>query len=66
MSSERLRAVTCQACGYLALKVIADIMDLGPIFIRHMQQAGCGIEAMLAHPLDAPERLRTALEATHD
>ncbi len=45
MSPEPLRAVPWRACGYLALRVVDDVVELGAAMVQHIEQAGCNVEA---------------------
>ena len=45
------RAVTCHACGYLALRV-ATVLEAAAVAAKHLTAAGCPADAVLIHPLE--------------
>lgn len=47
--SPQPRAVTCQACGYLGLRV-ATVMEAAAVAAEHLTAAGCPADAVLLHP----------------
>jgi hypothetical protein len=44
------RAITCQRCGYLALRV-ATVMKAATVAVKHLD-AGCPADEILIHPLE--------------
>jgi len=44
------RVVTCQRCGYLALRV-ATVMEAASVAVEHLTAAGCPADAVLISPL---------------
>ena len=44
------RFITCQACGYLALRV-ATVLGAAGLAIEHMAQAGHEVDSILISPL---------------
>jgi hypothetical protein len=44
------RAVTCQRCGYLALRV-APVMQAAERAVEHLAAAECPADSILIHPL---------------
>jgi hypothetical protein len=44
------RAVTCQRCGYLALRV-ATVMEAASVAVDHLTAAGCSADSILISPV---------------
>ena len=44
------RAVTCQACGYLALRV-ATVMEAASVAVEHAVRSGCKPHDALISPM---------------
>ncbi len=51
------RAVTCQACGYLALRV-ATVMEAATVAVEHVAQAGHDADSTFISPLRRGEVAR--------
>jgi len=44
------RAVMCQRCGWLVLRVAA-VMEAASVAVEHLTAAGCSADSILIHPL---------------
>jgi hypothetical protein len=44
-----MRAITCQRCGYLALRV-ATVLEAAAVAVKHLD-SGCPADAILITPL---------------